>query len=109
MEQLNYTKVRLAVYDHDPGDEDDFLGVVFIDLATAGDFFNSVITKWYPLLPQVKHKRRFTMLKRKEIKPTITALVYIPIWMFCLLYLISWASILAFSVTLFGQKLCCLR
>ena len=71
MEQLNYTKVKLAVYDHDPGDEDDFLGVVFIDVATAGDFFNSVITKWYPLLPQVKHKRRFTKL-------TIRALVYIP-------------------------------
>lgn len=79
MEQLNYTKVRLAVYDHDPGDEDDFLGVVFIDLATAGDFFNSVITKWYPLLPQVKQKRRFTKLKRKEIKPTIMPSVYIPI------------------------------
>ena len=60
MEQLNHTKVRLAVYDHDPGDEDDFLGVVFIDLSKVGDFINNVITNWYPLLPQVN------VLKKKK-------------------------------------------
>lgn len=59
MEQLNYTKLKLAVYDHDPGDEDDFLGVVLIDLSKVGDFFDNIITKWYPLLPQVNNSRIF--------------------------------------------------
>lgn len=68
MEQLNFTKVRLAVYDQDPGDEDDFLGVVFIDLSKAGDFINNVITNWYPLQPQVSHAKRKTMLWFKDLK-----------------------------------------
>lgn len=57
-EQLNFTKVRLEVYDHDSDDEDDFLGVVFIDLFEAGDFINNIITKWYPLLPQVNCRNK---------------------------------------------------
>lgn len=53
MEQLNSTKVRLEVYDQDADDEDDLLGVAFIDLSKAGDFINNVITEWYSLLSQV--------------------------------------------------------
>ena len=53
MEQLNFTQVRLVVYDDDPGDEDDFMGVAFIDLSKVGDFFDNIITEWYSLIPQV--------------------------------------------------------
>ena len=53
MEQLNLTKLKLAVYDHDPDDEDDLMGVVLIDLSKVDNFFDNIITKWYPLLPQV--------------------------------------------------------
>jgi len=52
MEQLNFTQVRLAVYDYDPDDEDDFMGVAFIDLSKVGDFFDNIITEWYSLIPQ---------------------------------------------------------
>ena len=55
MEQLNFTQVRLAVYDYDPDDEDDFMGVAFIDLSKVGDFFDNIITKWYSLIPQVNN------------------------------------------------------
>ena len=53
MEQLNFTQVRLAVYDDDPDDEDDFIGVAFIDLSKVGDFFDNIITEWFSLIPQV--------------------------------------------------------
>lgn len=55
MEQLNLTQVRLAVYDHDPDGEDDFMGVAFIRLSKVGDFFDNIVTKWYSLIPQVNN------------------------------------------------------
>ena len=67
-EQLNFTKVRLEVYDHDSDDEDDFLGVVFIDLSEAGDFINNIITKWYPLLPQVNCRNKTELDNASAIK-----------------------------------------
>lgn len=57
VEQLNFTQVRLAVYDDDPDDEDDFMGVAFIDLSKVGDFFDNIITEWYSLIPQVNNTR----------------------------------------------------
>lgn len=57
MEQLNFTQVRLAVYDDDPDDEDDFMGVAFIDLSKVGNFFDNIITEWYSLIPQVNNLR----------------------------------------------------
>lgn len=49
--------MKLAVYDYDPDDEDDFMGVAFIDLSKVGDFFDNIITEWYSLIPQVNTKR----------------------------------------------------
>lgn len=53
MEQLNITKLKLAVYDHDPGEEDDLIGMALIDLSKVENFLDNIVTKWYPLIPQV--------------------------------------------------------
>lgn len=45
------------MYDDDPDDEDDFMGVAFIDLSKVGDFFDNIITEWYSLIPQVNNTR----------------------------------------------------
>ena len=76
MEQLNFTQVRLAVYDDDPDDEDDFMGVAFIDLSKVGDFFDNIITEWYSLIPQVNNtwkinttawESRYIRLKKRHL------------------------------------------
>lgn len=35
------------MYDDDFDDEDDFMGVVFIDLFKVGDFFDDIVIEWY--------------------------------------------------------------
>lgn len=53
MEQLNITKLNLAVYDRDPGEEDDLIGMALIDLSKVENFLDNIVTEWYPLIPQV--------------------------------------------------------
>lgn len=84
MEQLNFTQVRLAVYDHDPDDEDDFMGVAFIDLSKVGDFFDNIVTKWYSLIPQVNNstihelywENKYIFLSENEAQLNILFSIY---------------------------------
>lgn len=53
MEQLNIIKLKLVVYDYDFGEEDDLIGMVFIDLFKVENFFDNIVIEWYLLILQV--------------------------------------------------------
>ena len=53
VEEIPGTRILISLYDSDPDKEDDSLGEVVIQLQ-EDDFFNRIVTKWFPVQPKVK-------------------------------------------------------
>jgi hypothetical protein len=53
VEEIPETRILISLYDSDPDKEDDSLGEVVIQLQ-EDDFFNRIVTKWFPVQPKVK-------------------------------------------------------